>query len=97
MNWWRTIAIWSGNLLAHWDAPLVNDLFAMLFYGLLRRLCAAWCGDARGTLQNDLVSGQGGIISAEPARRVRTLALLAAESPTLAETLRIGALDADPA
>ncbi len=78
----------EGKLLAHWDAPLVNDLFAMLFYGLLRRLCAAWCGDTAGTLQNDLVSGQGGIISAEPARRVRTLALLAAESPTLAETLR---------
>ena len=77
----------EGNLLAHWDAPLVNDLFAMLFYGLLRRLCAAWCGDTAGTLQNDLVSGQGGIISAEPARRVRTLALLAAESPTLTETL----------
>jgi pyruvate,water dikinase len=84
----------EGKLLAHWDAPLVNDLFAMLFYGLLRRLCVAWCGDAAGTLQNDLVSGQGGIISAEPARRVRTLALLAAESPRLSETLRSGAPDA---
>ena len=84
----------EGKLLAHWDAPLVNDLFAMLFYGLLRRLCTNWCGDSAGTLQNDLVSGQGGIISAEPARRVRELALLAAESPTLTETLRTGAPDA---
>ncbi|HEY7849024.1 MAG TPA: PEP/pyruvate-binding domain-containing protein, partial [Ktedonobacterales bacterium] len=84
----------EGKLLAHWDAPLVNDLFAMLFYGLLRRLCTAWCGDAAGTLQNDLVSGQGGIISAEPARRVRALALLAAESPELTAALRDEASDA---
>jgi rifampicin phosphotransferase len=84
----------EGKLLAHWDAPLVNDLFAMLFYGLLRRLCASWCGDGAGTLQNDLVSGQGGIISAEPARRVRALAVLAARSPTLAEASRAGTPDA---
>jgi pyruvate,water dikinase len=83
----------EGRLLAHWDAPLVNDLFAMLFYGLLRRLCIAWCGDKAGTLQNDLVSGQGGIISAEPARRVRLLALLAAESPDLTDALRSGRPD----
>jgi pyruvate,water dikinase len=84
----------EGKLLAHWDAPLVNDLFAMLFYGLLRRLCIAWCGDKAGTLQNDLVSGQGGIISAEPARRVRALATLAAQSLELTDMLRTGAPDA---
>jgi phosphohistidine swiveling domain-containing protein len=84
----------EGKLLAHWDAPLVNDLFAMLFYGLLRRLCITWCGDVSGTLQNDLVGGQGGIISAEPARRVRALAMVAAQSPSLAETLHVGNADA---
>ncbi len=83
----------EGRLLAHWDAPLVNDLFAMLFYGLLRRLCIAWCDDKAGTLQNDLVSGQGGIISAEPARRVRSLAMLAARFPELADILRTGTPD----
>ena len=83
----------EGKLLAHWDAPLVNDLFAMLFYGLLRRLCSGWLRDTAGTLQNDLVSEQGGVISAEPARRVRALAHLAAQSPTLTEILRTGAPD----
>jgi phosphohistidine swiveling domain-containing protein len=82
------------RLLTHWDAPLVNDFFAMLFYGLLRRLCAAWCDDAAGTLQNDLISGQGGIVSTEPARRVRTLAALAARSPALSDALSAGTLDA---
>ena len=83
----------EGRLLAHWDAPLVNDLFAMLFYGLLRRLCSAWLRDTAGTLQNDLVGEQGSVISAEPARRVRALAQLAAQSPTLTEMLRSGAPD----
>jgi pyruvate,water dikinase len=83
----------EGKLLAHWDAPLVNDLFAMLFYGLLRRLCSAWLGDAADTLQNDLVSDQGGVISAEPARRVRELAGLAAQSATLTAALRAGSHD----
>ena len=65
------------DLLMRWDAPLVNDFFAMIFYGLLRRCAETWCGDREGTLQNDLISGQGGMISAEPARRVREMAAAA--------------------
>ena len=58
------------RLLLHWDAPLVNDFFAMIFYGVLRKLTQSWCGDREGTLQNDLISGQGGLVSAEPALRL---------------------------
>jgi pyruvate,water dikinase len=65
------------QLLKRWDAPLVNDFFAMVFYGVLRKLVEAWCGDISGTLQNDLLCGEGGMISAEPARRVREMAELA--------------------
>lgn len=66
------------QLLLKWDAPLVNDFFAMIFYGVLRKLTAKWCGDDDGTLQNDLLCAEGGMISAEPAKRVRELARLAA-------------------
>lgn len=78
------------ELLTRWDAPLVNDFFAMVFYGLLRKLTASWCGDDRETLQNDLLSGEGGIISAEPARRVREMAVVAAVDPELTELLATG-------
>jgi pyruvate,water dikinase len=74
----------DSQLLHHWDAPLINDFFAMIFYGLLRKLTASWCGDAEGTLQNDLLTGEGGMISAEPAARVRELARLAADAPDAA-------------
>jgi rifampicin phosphotransferase len=48
----------------------------MVFYGTLRSLCEKWLGDKEGTLQNDLVSGEGGMISAEPAYRVKEMAQL---------------------
>lgn len=81
----------ESELLPHWDAPLVNDFFAMIFYGLLRQLSASWCGDSEGTLQNELLTAQGGMISAEPAARVRTMAQLArnaqGDDPTFLQTL----------
>ncbi len=69
------------QLLLQWDAPLVNDFFAMIFYGVARKLTAKWGGDADGTLQNDLLCAEGGMISAEPAKRVRELASLVAGDP----------------
>jgi pyruvate,water dikinase len=64
----------------------------MIFYGVLRKLTAKWCGDSDGTLQNNLLCGEGGIISAEPARRVRELAQIAARHPNLAASLQGGTL-----
>jgi len=78
------------QLLLRWDAPLVNDFFAMIFYGVLRKLTAGWCGDTDGTLQNDLLCAEGGMISAEPAKRVRELAALAARDPAAVRLLSEG-------
>ncbi|MBK1882290.1 hypothetical protein JIN85_07685 [Luteolibacter pohnpeiensis] len=75
------------QLLKRWDAPLVNDFFAMIFYGVLRGLCGKWIGDQAGTLQNELLANTGGIISAEPPRRIIRMAKLAADSPELATLL----------
>lgn len=81
----------KSRLLRRWDAPLVNDFFAMIFYGVLRTLCGKWAGDRDGTLQNDLLARTGGIISAEPPRRIVRMAEMAARIPGLP------ALLADPA
>jgi pyruvate,water dikinase len=75
------------QLLTRWDAPLVNDFFAMIFYGALRKLTAQWCDDSEGTLQNNLLCGEGGMISAEPAAHVRAMAELARTQPHLADAL----------
>jgi pyruvate,water dikinase len=81
------------QLLTRWDAPLVNDFFAMVFYGLLRRLAEKWCGDHHGTLQNDLLSGQGGLISTEPVARLREMAQTAVQQPDLVTALSEGSLE----
>jgi pyruvate,water dikinase len=83
-----------GQLLLQWDAPLVNDFFAMIFYGLLRNLVVRWCGASAGTLQNDLISGEGGMVSAEPAVRMQRLARLACPHRDLVDRLARGTTDA---
>jgi rifampicin phosphotransferase len=82
------------ELLTRWDAPLVNDFFAMIFFGALGKLVVRWCGDADGTLQNDLVSGSGEIISVEPARRIARMADLLATRPDLIDDFRDGSQSA---
>ena len=62
------------NVLAHWHAPLVNDLFAMISFGLLRKAVARWRPDLPAGAVNDLLSGEGGIISTEPLRALDALA-----------------------
>ena len=62
------------KLLERWDAPLVNDFFAMIYSGVVRKLCQKWCGDSDGNLANRLLANLGAVISAEPARRIRVIA-----------------------
>jgi phosphohistidine swiveling domain-containing protein len=81
------------KLLQHWDAPLVNDFFAMIFHGALRKLTAAWVGDANGMLANDAIRGQEGMVSAEPAARVRELATIAAHDAEMVRCLCDGSND----
>jgi len=84
----------ESRLLLHWDAPIVNDFATMFFHGLLRRLSAGWVGDPQGTLQNDLLSAEQGMISSEPAERVRQMAQLVASDAQLVELLCSGSLTA---
>ena len=71
------------ELLQHWRAPLVNDFFAMVFFGVQGRLLERWLPAAAPTLGNDLLCGEGGIISTEPSRRVMALARQVGDDPTL--------------
>ncbi len=80
------------QLLTRWDAPMVNDFFAMLYHGVLRSLCAKWLGAE--SLANDLVGGEGGLVSTEPAKRVERLAAIANDAPGLRAALLAGDLAA---
>jgi len=74
----------EDELLRHWRTPLVNDFFAMIDFGVLCRMIERWLPDAAPTLANDLLCGEGEIISTAPARQVMALARLARETPAVA-------------
>ncbi len=71
------------HLLWQWKAPIINDFFVMIFYGVLKKLCHKWCQDDNASLQNDLLSGEGDIESTLPAKMLITLANDANLNPTL--------------
>jgi pyruvate,water dikinase len=79
------------RLLTRWDAPVVNDFAAMVCHGLLRRLLVAWAGESRAdALQGALLGAEPGMVSSEPAERVRRMARMAAGSPALVDALCAG-------
>jgi pyruvate,water dikinase len=80
------------QLLLRWDAPLINDFLAMIFHGLLRKLTEKWCRGGGEHLYNDLLCGEGGMISAEPALRVRAMAECARVDTALTVALCDGTL-----
>jgi len=75
----------EAQLLRRWDAPLVNDFFAMIACGVLRKLAANWLGDE--SLANTGLRDIGDIISLEPARRIRTMAEQHARGESIEEGL----------
>jgi pyruvate,water dikinase len=78
------------ELLTRWDAPLINDFFCMIAFGLLGGLLRKSCGDEAPSLRNALIADQGDIVSAEPVRRIREMAALAADDTGLVRILTEG-------
>ena len=77
----------ESKLLHKWDAPLVNDFLAMIFYGKLKDECRELFKEESDLIHNDLLTDEGGIISAEPAKRIKEMAALAKDNQELIELL----------
>ncbi|MEE3359311.1 MAG: PEP/pyruvate-binding domain-containing protein [Pseudomonadota bacterium] len=88
----------ESTLLYRWDAPLVNDFLCMIAFGASRNLLEKWLGPEGLVLHNDVMIGQGDIISAEPAQRIARMGQMVRDAG-IADALReqgMGALDAHP-
>jgi len=77
----------QAKVIPAWDTPLVNDLYCMIFHGALRHLSDRWLDDDLADIHNDLVSGESGIISVEPVRRMKELAGIAADDQRFIDAL----------
>lgn len=75
------------KLLHKWDAPLVNDFLAMIFYGNLKQQCRNIFNEEGDLIHNDLLCTEGGIISSEPAKRIKEMAKLVKDNDKLLELL----------
>ena len=80
----------EDELLKKWHAPIINDYLCMIFFGLLKSLTENWVCRAESnaddpnnpaqptapasSLQNDLLCGEGGLVSTEPTRMLMKIA-----------------------
>ena len=62
------------RLLWNWKAPIVNDFLTASFFGVLRKIISKYGMDESGALQNELLCGNGDIISTEPAKSIIRMA-----------------------
>lgn len=64
------------NMLGRWKAPIINDFLCMVHFGLLRKLTLSWLHQFDSTIQNDLLSNEGGLESAEPMKALKKMTLM---------------------
>jgi pyruvate,water dikinase len=69
----RRYFFFENFLLKKWKAPLVNDFFAMIYFGALKKQCAK-ISPQNPSLHNDLLAGSHDIVSTEPVRRILAIA-----------------------
>ena len=66
------------TLLKKWKAPLVNDFFAMIYFGVMQKLTLKYKMAENSNIGNDLLCGAKDIISTEPVHRSLAIATLIA-------------------
>src|SRR5690606_34488968 len=81
----RLLEDYRETLLKKWKAPLVNDFFAMVFFGVLQKLVEKYELDEDGTIHNNLLAGANDIISTQPVRLCIDLAVRIQQTPEAAE------------
>lgn len=75
------------TLLLKWKAPLINDFFAMIWFGLLQKQTAKLCPD-QPNIHNDLLCGSQDIISVEPIHKTMAIAKLVSKNPEALEAFK---------
>lgn len=75
------------RIMGRWQAPIVNDILAMIYFGALRKALGSW-GIEDTSLHNDLLCGEGGLESTEPTRDLLALMDDVRKDPALCALLK---------
>lgn len=62
------------ELLGKWKPPMVNDFFAMIFFGSLQKMTTKLAIPDSPNIHNDLLCGSSDIVSTEPITRLLAIA-----------------------
>jgi len=77
----------EARMLRIWKAPLVNDFFAMIYFGLLKKMVGKAFGE-QSNIHNDLLMGVKGIITTEPARMIARMVKQIYAAPKLLDAFQ---------
>lgn len=71
------------KILFRWKTPIINDIKAMIYYGILKKLTVKWFGESNGNYHNTLLTAQGDMISLNIVRELESLAKDVKQDKTL--------------
>jgi pyruvate,water dikinase len=77
------------RVLRNWKPPIINDFMAMIFYGVLKSIILKWNLDQSGSLQNQLLGGQGNVESTLPIKRLEEIADVIRSDAKLSEAFKL--------
>ena len=77
----------QATLLSNWQAPVTNDFFAMIFFGVLKKLTVTQDNEDSQYVYNLLLQNHGGIISAVPPKMIAQIASLVASDNELCQAM----------
>ena len=83
----------ESEVLFKWDAPIINDFFAMIFFGLLKKLIDKWHLDDTDSLHNELLSQEQQLFSAEPFEYIKKMNEILKSDKELMESIEFGDLE----
>lgn len=82
---WEGYKTFEALMLREWKAPLVNDFFAMIFFGLLQKQCAKIAPEDP-TLANRLLAASDAVLTTEPIRQLPRILVAIQQYPALLES-----------
>jgi phosphohistidine swiveling domain-containing protein len=77
------------EMLWQWHAPIINEFLCMVHYGILQKLTKKWLAHLGESFNNDLLTGNRNIESAEPTRRLIIMSSYVSKKPLLKELILI--------
>ncbi|MES2388569.1 MAG: PEP/pyruvate-binding domain-containing protein [Bacteroidota bacterium] len=88
---WNELQAFQFTMVSQWQAPLVNDLMTMIWFGILGKSCKKQePADEGNALLNALMVNSGQVVTVGPARDMEKLVLLIRQEPVLHEVCKAG-------